>query len=97
MGETTPTPDYQWKVGDVFTNGGSRWAVDSIQGDKAVMRSCSSSWATTIPLTFNEWREGGRWQLERPVCRNTKACREPCEDVDGLNYCERCGLWEGAK
>jgi hypothetical protein len=55
---------YKWKTGDVFTNGTSRWAVDSIDGDKAVMRSCGSSWATTIPLTFDEWREGGRWQLE---------------------------------
>lgn len=55
---------YQWRIGDVFTNGTHRWAVDRIVGDKAVMRSCGSSWATTIPLTFNEWREGGRWRLE---------------------------------
>jgi hypothetical protein len=57
--------EYQWKVGDVFTDGTHRWRVDSIHSDgKAVLRSCSSSWATTIPLTFIEWREGGRWQLE---------------------------------
>jgi hypothetical protein len=55
---------YAWRVGDVFVNGDHRWKVDSIHGEKAVMRSCGSSWATTIPLTFNEWREGGRWQLE---------------------------------
>lgn len=55
---------YTWRVGDVFTDGTHRWAVDSIQGEKAVMRSCGSSWATTIPLTFSEWREGGRWRLE---------------------------------
>lgn len=56
--------DYRWKVGDVFANGPYRWAVDSIHGDKAVLRSCSSSWATTMPLTFDEWHEAGRWQLE---------------------------------
>mgnify|MGYP001600832700 CR=1 FL=1 len=54
---------YQWKVGDVFTDGQYRWKVDATQGDKAILRSCGSSWATTMPLTFDEWREGGRWQL----------------------------------
>ena len=54
---------YQWKTGDVFTDGQYRWKVDAIQGDKAVLRSCGSSWATTRPLTFDEWREGGRWQI----------------------------------
>lgn len=57
-------PDkYAWRIGDVFTNGTHRWAVDSVHGEKAVLRSCGSSWATTIPLTFDEWREGGRWKL----------------------------------
>ena len=55
---------YTWRVGDVFVNGEYRWKVDSVHGDRAVLRSCGSSWATTIPLTFDEWREGGRWQLE---------------------------------
>lgn len=58
--------EYRWRVGDVFTDGQYRWSVDSVQGGKAVLRSCSSSWATTIPLTFDEWREGGRWKLEAP-------------------------------
>lgn len=58
------SPRYVWRIGDVFTNGTFRWRVDSVKGDKAVLRSCASDWATTIPLTFNEWREGGRWQLE---------------------------------
>ena len=56
---------YRWKVGDVFTDGTHCWAVDSVEGDKAVLRS-RSSWATTIPLTFDEWRKGGRWRLEAP-------------------------------
>lgn len=55
---------YTWRIGDVFRNGNHRWKVDSIQGDKAVMRSCGSAWATTIPLTFDEWHENGRWKLE---------------------------------
>ena len=55
---------YEWKIGDVFTNGQHQWVVDSISGDKAVLRSCASSWATTKLLTFDEWREGGRWRLE---------------------------------
>lgn len=55
--------DYTWRVGDVFTNGNYRWAVDSIDGEKAVLRSCGSSWATTKPLTVDEWHEGGRWKL----------------------------------
>ena len=55
---------YQWKVGDVFINGPHRWKVDSVHGDQAVLRSCSTSWATTRLLTFDEWHEGGRWQLE---------------------------------
>lgn len=58
-------PDYKWRVGDVFVNGEYRWKVESVEGDKAVLRSCSTSWATTRPLTFVEWREGGRWQLEK--------------------------------
>lgn len=66
---TTPTRDrpkdeYRWRVGDVFTNGTHRWRVDSVRGDRAVMRSCSTEWATTIPLTFAEWHEGHRWKLE---------------------------------
>ncbi len=55
---------YVWHVGDIFTDGTHRWAVDLVLGEKAVLRSCGSSWATTIPLTFNEWREGGRWRRE---------------------------------
>jgi len=58
------TQQYLWRVGDIFTDGTHRWAVDSVHGEKAILRSCSSSWATTIPLTFSEWREGGRWRLE---------------------------------
>ena len=56
--------DYRWKVGDVFANGPYRWKVDSISGDRAVLRSCSSSWATTMLLTFDEWNDSGRWKLE---------------------------------
>jgi hypothetical protein len=55
---------YVWRVGDVFTDGTHRWAVDAVHGGKAILRSCGSSWATTILLTFDEWREGGRWRLE---------------------------------
>jgi len=58
-------PTYQWRIGDVFTNGQYEWKVISIEGAKAVLQSCGSSWATTIPLTFDEWREGGRWQLAK--------------------------------
>jgi len=62
--DRAPRPEYQWRVGDVFTNGEHRWRVDSIDGDKAVLRSCSTDWATTIPLTYNDWHEGHRWKLE---------------------------------
>jgi hypothetical protein len=55
---------YTWRVGDVFTDGTHRWAVDSVHGEKAILRSCGSSWATTTLLTFSEWSEGGRWRLE---------------------------------
>jgi hypothetical protein len=65
---------YTWRVGDVFTDGTHHWAVDSVHGEKAVLRSCGSSWATTIPLTFSEWREGGRWHLED----RTSPVRESC-------------------
>jgi len=60
---------YVWRVGDVFTDGTYHWAVDSIHGEKAILRSRGSSWATTIPLTFSEWREGGRWKLSSEVVR----------------------------
>lgn len=60
---TDETRPYRWKVGDVFTDGVHHWKVEIVHGDKAVLRSCSISWATTAPLTFVEWREGGRWQL----------------------------------
>ncbi len=56
--------NYVWKVGDVFTDGKNRWKVDSVQGVKAVLRSCETDWATTRPLTFNEWHEGHRWKRE---------------------------------
>lgn len=63
---TPPTKrNYSWKVGDVFTDGQHRWRVDAVSGDKAVLRSCSSSWATTRPLTFEEWHEWHRWRLEQ--------------------------------
>ncbi len=62
MTETEST--YRWRRCDVFTNGTYRWEVAEVHGEKAVLRSCGTSWATTIPLTFNEWREGGRWKLE---------------------------------
>lgn len=60
---------YLWRVGDVFTDGTHRWTVDSVHGEKAILRSCGSSWTTTIPLAFSEWREGGRWRLEAPNIR----------------------------
>lgn len=59
--------NYCWRVGDVFTNGTNRWRVDSlVYGDRAVLRSCSTPWATTIALTYPEWHEGHRWKLETP-------------------------------
>ena len=58
----TSEQPYVWRIGDVFTNGKFQWKVISIDGDKAVLQSCDTLWATTMPLTFNEWREGGRWQ-----------------------------------
>jgi hypothetical protein len=58
------TDRYVWKVGDVFVKGQSRWRVESIHRDRAVLRSCSSSWATTRLLTVDEWHEDGRWELE---------------------------------
>ncbi|MFI5222717.1 MAG: hypothetical protein ACHQX3_00490 [Nitrospirales bacterium] len=63
---TPPPPPYEWKVGDVFTDGTYRWKVESIQGDKAVLRSCSTAWAYTIPLTYSEWQSnmGLEWRLE---------------------------------
>lgn len=58
---------YRWRKGDVFVSGGNhRWKVDQVFGDRAVLRSCASSWATTNLLTFDEWNEGGQWTLERP-------------------------------
>ena len=35
--------------------------------------------------------------LPRPTCANPAACNEACEDVDGLSYCLRCGLWDGCR
>ena len=61
---------YQWRIGDVFTNGSSRWKVTQVSGDRAVLQSCSTSWAATNLLTFDEWCDGCRWRLE------------PVEDVD---------------
>ena len=40
---------YRWRRGDVFTNGTYRWEVAEVHGEKAVLRSCGTSWATTIP------------------------------------------------
>jgi len=58
--------NYRWRVGDVFTDGSHRWRVVELfdGGEQAVLQSCASSWAKTIPLRFREWHEGHRWQLE---------------------------------
>ena len=34
-----------------------------------------------------------------PACQTgySRHCREPVHDVDGCNYCDLCGLWEGAR
>ncbi len=64
MSETTEA--YKWKVGDVFAHGPYRWKVAVVHGDKAVLRSCSTPWATTLPLTFEEWHDNHRWTLEEP-------------------------------
>lgn len=36
-------------------------------------------------------------QKSHGVCANPTACNEACEDVDGVNYCLRCGRWEGTR
>jgi hypothetical protein len=53
---------YRWRKGDVFTNGKYRWKVIKVSddGDTAVLQSCSTEWATTRWLTFDEWHEHGR-------------------------------------
>lgn len=56
--------NYQWRIGDVFTNGEHRWEVIRIHGDRAVLQSCNAYWAKTILLTYPEWHEGHRWKLE---------------------------------
>lgn len=58
---------YRWRIGDRFTDGTYTWAVESIRGETAILRSCTTSWATTRPLTFDEWNEHGRWQLIVPA------------------------------
>jgi hypothetical protein len=58
-------PEYVWRIGDVFTNGKYRWSVVSVTGDLAVLQSCDTSWARTRLLTFDEWSDGGKWQLEQ--------------------------------
>lgn len=67
MSETTTETAYQWRIGDVFTDGTYHWRVESVDGGKAVLRSLGSSWATTRPLTFDEWHEGHRWKLAEPA------------------------------
>ena len=62
--QTMRDQPYTGRAGDVFTDGTSRWMVDDVYGEKAILRSCGSSWATTIPLTYSAFREGGRWYLE---------------------------------
>jgi hypothetical protein len=54
---------YRWTRDDVFTNGKNNWRVDAVDGDRAVLRSCATPWATTRWLTFDEWHENGRWTL----------------------------------
>lgn len=55
---------YQWRVGDVFTDGTHRWAVVSVYMERAVLQSCTTYWAKTIALTYEEWNDRGQWQLE---------------------------------
>jgi hypothetical protein len=55
---------YVWKIGDVFTNGEYRWRVESVHGERAVLRSCTTAWACTILLTYAEWMAGNKWRLE---------------------------------
>lgn len=59
---------YTWRIGDVFTDGTSRWQVVSIDDHDerlAVLKSLQSKRASTVPITFEDFREGGKWQLER--------------------------------
>lgn len=55
---------YAWKLGDVFTNGTYRWEVVSVSGERAILQSCTTAWAKTIYLTYDEWNDRGQWQLE---------------------------------
>lgn len=65
------TTDYNWRVGDVFAKGNSRWRVETVTGDTAVLRSIGSAWATTRPLTYLEWLHGDSgWRLEQPQVRS---------------------------
>jgi len=57
-------PAYQWRVGDEWTKGPHRWRVESIIGDRAVLQSCSTEWARTVPLTVAEWCEDGWTRVE---------------------------------
>ena len=54
-----------FQIDQVWTKGDARWRVIRVDGDRAVLQSCSSSWATTIPLTMAEWNDDGRWMVEQ--------------------------------
>lgn len=55
-------------VGQVWvsrTNPEHRWRVDEMRpGGKAVLRSVSSPWATTNPLTVAEFNDRNQWAVE---------------------------------
>ena len=68
---------YKWKIGDVFTNGKYEWRVDSICGDKAVLRLCGHSFGTTRHLTVREWHSGGNWTLKQGSSESGSPQEEP--------------------
>lgn len=57
-----------WRVGDVVCNGEHRWRVETVRDDGlGVLRSVSSPWATTNPLTVAEFDPRDEWSLEPRV------------------------------
>lgn len=57
-----------WAVGQAWRSpsGEYTWRVDSVDGDRAVLRSTTTEWATTRPLTLAEHNRHGVWTLVDP-------------------------------
>lgn len=97
----------RWRTNAAMLAEGSKGeGVDPSAGMQRACANMLEAALRTQPLTHEqEFQDSGAGLIGQPIpdmagteprpnCTN-RTCNEPCEDVDGVSYCIRCGMWEG--